>query len=47
MSAVAVNVALLLRLFGQEDLKENAAKAMHVMQTGQAFHLVKQLAAQG
>jgi anthranilate phosphoribosyltransferase len=46
MSAVAVNVALLLRLFSQENLKENAAKAMNVMQTGQAFQLVKQLSTQ-
>ncbi|WP_255557827.1 MULTISPECIES: anthranilate phosphoribosyltransferase [unclassified Photobacterium] len=46
-SAVAVNVALLLRLFGQEDLKANAQQAMEVMQSGKAYQLVEQLAARG
>src|SRR5690606_24020017 len=46
-SAVAVNVALLLRLFGQEDLKANAQQAMEVMQSGKAYQLVAQLAARG
>lgn len=40
MGAVAVNVALLLRLFGQEDLKANAEKAINVMKSGKAFELV-------
>jgi anthranilate phosphoribosyltransferase len=47
MSAVAANVALLLRLFGREDLKANVRQAMEVMASGQAFHLVGQLAAKG
>ncbi|MBY5945371.1 anthranilate phosphoribosyltransferase [Photobacterium rosenbergii] len=47
MGAVAVNVALLLRLFGQEDLKANAEKAINVMKSGKAFELVGQLAARG
>ncbi|WP_330959192.1 anthranilate phosphoribosyltransferase [Photobacterium sp. 53610] len=45
--AVAVNVALLLRLFGQEDLKVNAQQAIEVMQSGKAYQLVEQLAARG
>lgn len=47
MAAVAVNVALLLRLFGQEDLKANAEKAINIMKSGKAFELVGQLAARG
>ncbi|WED20701.1 anthranilate phosphoribosyltransferase [Vibrio sp. JC009] len=46
-SAVAVNVAMLLRLFGQEDLKANTQKAIEVMNSGQAYKLVKQLAERG
>ncbi|ELR67456.1 Anthranilate phosphoribosyltransferase [Photobacterium marinum] len=46
-AAVAVNVALLLRLFGQEDLKTNTQKAIDVMQSGKAFELVEKLAARG
>ncbi|KXI23749.1 anthranilate phosphoribosyltransferase [Photobacterium sanguinicancri] len=45
--AVAVNVALLMRLFGHEDLKTNTQKAIGVMQSGSAFALVEQLAARG
>ncbi|MGF1686454.1 anthranilate phosphoribosyltransferase [Photobacterium japonica] len=47
MGAVAVNVALLLRLFGQEDLKANTQQALAVMQSGKAYALVSQLAARG
>lgn len=43
-SAVAVNVALLLRLFGQEDIKVNTQKALDVMRSGTPFELVQQLA---
>ncbi|AMG29596.1 anthranilate phosphoribosyltransferase [Grimontia hollisae] len=43
-SAVAVNVALLLRLFGHEDLKTNTQKALDVMRSGTPFELVQQLA---
>ncbi|MGF1769301.1 anthranilate phosphoribosyltransferase [Enterovibrio makurazakiensis] len=43
-SAVAVNVALLLRLFGHEDLKANTQKALDVMNSGKPFELVQQLA---
>jgi anthranilate phosphoribosyltransferase len=44
MAAVAVNVALLLRLFGREDLKANAQQAIDIMKSGQAFQRVRQLA---
>lgn len=47
VAAVAVNVALLLRLFGQEDLKTNAIKAIEVMNSGAAYKLVTQLAERG
>ncbi|WP_407330667.1 anthranilate phosphoribosyltransferase [Enterovibrio sp. 27052020O] len=43
-SAVAINVALLLRLFGQEDLKANTQKALDVMNSGKPYELVQQLA---
>lgn len=47
VAAVAVNVALLLRLFGFEDLKANAQQAIDVMNSGKAFDLVQQLAERG
>ncbi|MDV7102949.1 anthranilate phosphoribosyltransferase [Vibrio sp. TH_r3] len=47
ISAVAVNVALLLRLFGQEDLKANTKQAIEVMNSGKAYQLVTQLAQRG
>ncbi|WP_165311108.1 anthranilate phosphoribosyltransferase [Vibrio ziniensis] len=47
IAAVAVNVALLLRLFGKEDLKANAAQAIDVMNSGKAYELVQQLAKRG
>ncbi|WP_086984482.1 anthranilate phosphoribosyltransferase [Vibrio aphrogenes] len=47
VSAVAVNVALLLRLFGHEDLKANTQKAIDVMNSGKAYQLVTRLAAHG
>ncbi len=47
VSAVAVNVALLLQLFGQEDLKTNTQKAIAVMNSGKAFELVTKLAQRG
>lgn len=47
LAAVAVNVALLLRLFGQEDLKANTQQAISVMNSGKAYQLVQQLAQRG
>lgn len=43
-SAVAVNVALLLRLFGQEDLKANTQQALNVMASGKPFDIMQALA---
>lgn len=47
LGAVAANVALLMRLFGQEDLKANAQQAIETMNSGKAFELVQQLAKKG
>ncbi len=47
VAAVAVNVALLLRLFGNEDLKANTQKAIEVINSGKAYELVLQLAKRG
>ena len=46
-SAIAVNVALLLRLFGHQDLKANTQQAIAAMRSGSAYQLVEQLAARG
>ncbi|GAM76642.1 anthranilate phosphoribosyltransferase [Vibrio ishigakensis] len=46
-AAVAANVALLMRLFGHEDLKANAQQAIDAMRSGKAMTLVEQLAARG
>ncbi len=43
-TAVAVNVALLLRLFGLEDLKVNTEQALAVMRSGKPFEVMQQLA---
>lgn len=45
--AVAANVALLLRLFGHEDLKHNAEQALAVLAGEQALRKVQLLAARG
>ncbi|QOL14597.1 anthranilate phosphoribosyltransferase [Dickeya dianthicola] len=46
-AAVAANVALLLKLFGQEDLRQNARQALDVIHSGQAYQRVLELAARG
>ncbi len=46
-AAVAVNVAMLLRLFGQEDLKQNAQQALAAMRSGEPYQRVLALAARG
>ncbi len=45
--AVAANVALLLKIFGNEDLRENARTALSVIRSGQAYEQVVALAARG
>ncbi len=47
LSAVAVNVSLLTKLFGHDDLKANTKQAIETMNSGKAFTLVEQLAARG
>lgn len=45
--AVAVNVAMLLKVFGNEDLRDNAERAMAAIRSGQAYERVVALAARG
>ncbi|RWR03731.1 Anthranilate phosphoribosyltransferase [[Pantoea] beijingensis] len=45
--AVAINVAMLLKVFGHEDLRENAQHALEVIRSGQAYQRVVALAARG
>ncbi|CNI34886.1 anthranilate phosphoribosyltransferase [Yersinia mollaretii] len=46
-AAVAANVALLLKLHGQENLRHNAQQALEMIHSGQAFDRVTALAARG
>ncbi|WP_114193724.1 anthranilate phosphoribosyltransferase [Edaphovirga cremea] len=46
-TAVAANVALLLKLFGQENLRHNAQQALEMIHSGQAYQRVGALAARG
>ena len=46
-SAVAVNVAMLMRLYGHEDLKANVKKVLDVLHSGAAYDRVTALAARG
>ena len=45
--AVAANVALLLKIFGHEDLRQNAQQALETIRSGQAYKHVVALAARG
>jgi len=45
--AIAANVAMLMKLFGNEDLRENAKQAIAVIHSGRAYELVTALAARG
>ncbi|MCX8963842.1 anthranilate phosphoribosyltransferase [Erwinia psidii] len=45
--AVAANVALLLKIFGNEDLKQNARQALEAIRSGEAYQRVVALAARG
>ncbi len=45
--AIAMNVAMLMKLFGQENLRENALKALDVLRSGAAYQCVTALAARG
>ena len=46
-AAVAVNVAMLMRLYGEEDLKANARRVIEFLHSGAAFDQVQALAARG
>ncbi|MGV3344376.1 anthranilate phosphoribosyltransferase [Enterobacteriaceae bacterium LUAb1] len=45
--AVAVNVALLMKMFGQEDLRDNAQTALTAIHSGQAYERLIALAERG
>ena len=45
--AVAVNVAMLLKVFRNEDLRDNAQRAITAIRSGQAYERVVALAARG
>ncbi len=45
--AIAANVAMLMKLFGNEDLRVNAEQAIAVIRSGRAYELVTALAARG
>ncbi len=45
--AIAANVAMLMKLFGNEDLRKNAEQAIAVIRSGRAYELVTALAARG
>lgn len=42
-AAVAMNVSMLMRLFGEEDLLFNSKRALEVIQSGRAYDLVSKL----
>lgn len=44
-SAIAANVAMLMSLFGELNLKQNAQRAIEMMQSGKPYALLQQLAA--
>jgi len=45
--AIAMNVAMLMKLFGQENLRDNALQALDVLRSGAAYQCVTALAARG
>lgn len=46
-AAIAVNVAMVMKLFGQHDLKQNAKRAITAMHSGKAYQLLSALAERG
>ncbi|XKM13412.1 anthranilate phosphoribosyltransferase [Orbaceae bacterium ac157xtp] len=46
-AAIAVNVAMLMKLFAQNDLKANAKLAINMMRTGNPYQLLSALAQRG
>lgn len=45
--AIAVNVAMLMKLFGEADLKRNAQQALTILASGKAYRVINELAARG
>ena len=45
--AIAINVAMLMKLFGHEDLRHNAEQAIATLRSGRAYDCVTALAARG
>lgn len=46
-AAVTVNVAMLMRIFGQPDLRANAQQALTTIRSGKAYQLINALANRG
>ncbi|WP_392552309.1 bifunctional anthranilate synthase glutamate amidotransferase component TrpG/anthranilate phosphoribosyltransferase TrpD [Orbus wheelerorum] len=46
-AAIAANVAMLMKLFGHNDLKVNAKQALNIMRTGKPYQLLSTLAQRG
>ena len=46
-NVVAANVALLMRLFGKRDLKENAQEAINMMRTAKPYEVLQQMVNRG
>lgn len=44
-AAIAANVAMLISLFGEPDLKQNAKRAIELMRSSKAYELLQKLAA--
>ena len=44
IDAVAANVALLMKVFGENDLKANVQKVKQMLSSGKAFDTLQQLA---
>lgn len=46
-AAIAINVAMVMRLFGQSDLRKNTQQALSMIRSGQAYQLLQHLATKG
>ncbi|MFC0179926.1 anthranilate phosphoribosyltransferase [Thorsellia kenyensis] len=43
-TAVALNVSMLMRLFGEDDLKANAQKVLNILASGECYQTIQKLA---
>lgn len=46
-AAIAINVAMVMRLFGQSDLRQNTQKALRMIRSGHAYQRLQDLATRG